>query len=270
MYLKPINFAKYSSIKVGSTIDVRVLEKGDSVPKGTYIIGGANNLLVSANPPPLMMLGRDFDYIYMEEGYLVVGGATKSGRIASFAKKHNLAGFEFLSHLPGTLGGLIAMNAGLKSYEIFDILNSVEIIQHSQTQFGNETLLPNAIEHGYRFAKINGVITEARFEIQEGFDHALIESFKAMRHNQPSNPSAGSVFKNPKGDYAGRLIEAVGLKGKRVGDMAWSDVHANFLVNLGNGTFEDAHYLIKLAKEKVKEGFKIELKEEIKILSLRS
>ena len=87
-----------------------------------------------------------------------------------------------------------------------------------------------------------------------------------MRENQPSTSSAGSCFKNPKGNYAGRLIEAVGLKGKRVGDMEFSSQHANFLVNHGDGNFNDALYLIKEAQKRVKEGFEIELKCEILIL----
>jgi len=258
MYYKAVDFSKYSSIKVGSIVDLLVLEKNDAIPKDHYIIGGANNLLVSPTPPPLMMLGRDFDYIYIEGNEVVVGGATKSGRIFSFAKKHNLRGFEFLSKLPGTLGGLIAMNAGLKEYEIFTILNSVAINYKSYKI--------DTIEHGYRFAKIKGVVTQARFKLQEGFDHTLFEELKTMRSNQPSHPSAGSAFKNPQGDYAGRLIEAAGLKGYRQGDMAWSEIHANFLVNLGGGNTKDALYLIELAKERVLKQFDVTLQEEIKIL----
>ncbi|MEA2029285.1 MAG: UDP-N-acetylmuramate dehydrogenase, partial [Campylobacterota bacterium] len=83
MYIKSIDFSKYSSIKVGSLVDVMVIEKGDTIPQDRMIIGGANNLLVSSTPPPLMMLGKDFDYIYIEGSELVVGGATKSGRIFS-------------------------------------------------------------------------------------------------------------------------------------------------------------------------------------------
>lgn len=264
MQIKTIDFSKYSSIKVGSIVDVMVIEKGDSIPNDAIIIGGANNLLVSPTPPPLMMLGKDFDYIHTENDEVVIGGATKSGRIFSFAKKHNLAGFEFMGKLPGTLGGLVAMNAGLKEYEIFDILNSVEIRRVGETHQVFES--PKEIEHGYRFAKIDGVVIEARFRLQKGFDASLVESFTAMRANQPPQPSAGSAFKNPDGDYAGRLIEAVGLKGRRVGDMAFSEIHANFLVNLGNGSFEDALYLIKLAKKRVLEEFGVALQEEILIL----
>jgi UDP-N-acetylmuramate dehydrogenase len=100
----------------------------------------------------------------------------------------------------------------------------------------------------------------------KGFDKTLLEELLSLRSNQPHDPSAGSAFKNPEGDYAGRLIEAVGLKGYRKGDMAWSDVHSNFLVNLGKGKFDDAKYLIDLAKQKVLKEFNIALKEEIKIL----
>ena len=91
----------------------------------------------------------------------------------------------------------------------------------------------------------------------------MLKEFNKMRDNQPHVPSAGSCFKNPKGDFAGRLIQEVGLKGKRRGDMSFSEQHANFLVNNGDGTFEDAIYLINLAKEKIKEQFDIDIEEEI-------
>jgi UDP-N-acetylmuramate dehydrogenase len=181
-----------------------------------------------------------------------------TGRIVSYAKKHNIARFEFCSKLPGTLGGILAMNAGVKSYEIFNILHSIEI---------DGVWIPQKeIPHGYRFAHLGGIATAAQFEITHGFNPRLLQELRALRSNQPSTPSAGSAFKNPEGDYAGRLIEAVGLKGTTQGAMQWSDVHANFLVNLGGGTFEDARYLIHLAKEKIEDQFGILLEEEIKTL----
>jgi UDP-N-acetylmuramate dehydrogenase len=102
-----------------------------------------------------------------------------------------------------------------------------------------------------------------------GFDKTKVEMFKKMRSNQPSTPSAGSCFKNPKGDYAGRLIEEVGLKGKRVGDMEFSTQHANFLVNHGKGNFDDAIFLIQEAQKRVYEKFAIWLECEIVILDER-
>ena len=258
MFFKTIDFSKYSSIKVGQSTEVLMLEKGDVIPNDRYLIGGANNLLVSPNPPALMMLSKDFATIDSLDDMLTIGAAMPTGRIVSYVKKHNISGFEFCSKLPGTLGGMLAMNAGVKSYEIFNILHSIEI--------DGKWVLKENIEFGYRFAKLNGIATAAKFKIVEGFDKNLLDSLISLRSNQPNTPSAGSAFKNPVGDYAGRLIEAVGLKNYRKGDMAFSEVHSNFLVNLGYGNFEDAKYLIDLAKEKVLNEFNIELVEEVKIL----
>jgi len=258
MFLKTIDFSKYASIKVGQPTEVMMIEHGDTIPNDRYLIGGANNLLVSPTPPPLMMLSKDFAYISQEDAMLEIGAAMPTGRIVSYAKKHNIAGFEFCSKLPGSLGGMLAMNAGVKEYEVFNILHSIEI----DAKWINK----DNIEHGYRFAKLSGIATAARFEVVEGFSQDLLDTLLNLRSNQPHDPSAGSAFKNPKGDHAGRLIEAVGLKGVRKGGMAWSEVHANFLVNLGGGSFEEAKYLIDLAREKVLEGFGITLIEEVKIL----
>ncbi len=258
MFLKTIDFSKYSSIKVGQATEVLIIEKGDDIPSDRYLIGGANNLLISPTPPPLMMLSKDFAYIVEKNGFLEIGAAMPTGRMVSYAKKHNIAGFEFCSKLPGTLGGLLAMNAGVKEYEIFNILHSIRI--------DNAWVLAQDIAYGYRFARLSGVATAARFVKKEGFSQDLLDTLLNLRSNQPHTPSAGSAFKNPEGDYAGRLIEAVGLKGLRKGDMQWSDLHANFLVNVDEGTFEDAKYLIDLAKEKILKECGVTLIEEIKIL----
>jgi UDP-N-acetylmuramate dehydrogenase len=260
MYTKTIDFSKYASIKVGQPTEVTIIEEGDNFPQGYYLIGSANNLLISPTPPPLMQLGKDFANIIQEEDTLIVGAAVPTGRLVSYAKQHNIAGFEFCSKLPGTLGGMLAMNAGVKHYEIFNILDSINI--------EGEWVKSTHIEHGYRYAHLKGIATHAKFKIDKGFSTTLLNELLALRGNQPNTPSAGSAFKNPQGDYAGRLIEAVGLKGLQKGGMAWSEVHANFLVNLGGGTFEEAIYLIELAKEKVYHTFNITLEEEIKILSL--
>ena len=170
----------------------------------------------------------------------------------------DIANFEFVSKLPGTLGGIIKMNAGLKEFEIFNNLISILTCKGE--------IAKEDIPHGYRFTAIEDVIFEAKFHIESGFSEEKMDFFKNMRSNQPKESSAGSCFKNPEGDYAGRLIEAVGLKGKRIGDMEFSSVHANFLVNHGDGKFEDAMELIELVEQKVKEEFAIELQREIIIV----
>jgi UDP-N-acetylmuramate dehydrogenase len=254
---KTINFKRFSSIKVGQEVDVFMIEDFD-YPKDHYLLGGSNNVLIGTNPPPLMMLSKKYDYIKLENNKLLIGAATPNGKIVSFCKKNNIANFEFVSKLPGTLGGMLKMNAGLKEFEIFNNLHSILTCKGE--------IAKNNIAHGYRFTSIDDVVFEAKFDIQDGFSDERMDFFKNMRSNQPKESSAGSCFKNPEGDYAGRLIEAVGLKGKRIGDMEFSSVHANFLVNHGDGKFEDAMELIQLVEQKVKEEFAIELQREIIIV----
>ena len=261
MKIQSINFSKFSSIKIGGNIDVSILENCTQDYKDCYIIGSCNNVLMGTQPPPLLKLSKKYDYIKIENNTLKIGAATPSGKIASFCKKNNIANFEFLSHLPGTLGGLVYMNAGLKEYEIFNNLISV---QTCDGEFKKDE-----IEHGYRFTNIQSPILEATFVLEHGFDKEMLEMFKKMRQNQPSTPSAGSCFKNPKGDFAGRLIEAVGLKGHRVGGMEFSTQHANFLVNVENGTFDEAIYLIQEAQKRVYKEFGIWLECEIAVLDIR-
>jgi len=259
MYLKTIDFSSYSSIRIGQPEEVLILERGDLIPDERYLVGGANNLLISPTPPPLMMLGKDFAYIEATDGIIEIGAATPTGRIVSYAKKHDIGGFEFCAKLPGTMGGMLAMNAGVKEHEVFNKLHSVLV--------GERWIPKELIPHGYRFARLGGVATAARFYLTNGFSSELLSSLKALRANQPSKPSAGSAFRNPPADAAGRLIEAVGLKGYSRGRMAWSDKHANFLINLGGGTYDDAVYLINLARDRVQSQFGITLQPEIKILS---
>lgn len=258
MQHKSINFSRYSSFKIGSTHEVTILDKNIKNISDYYLIGSCNNILIGDNPPKLMMLSKEYDYIKIENNQLKIGGATPSGKIASYCKKHNISGFEFVSHLPGKLGGLVYMNAGLKEYEIFNNLINIT--------FFSEVKQKNEINFGYRYTNINEPILEAAFTLEYGFNKEKVAMFKKMRCNQPSTPSAGSCFKNPQGDYAGRLIEEVGLKGITRGNMCFSKEHANFLVNNGNGTYEDALYLIKEAKRRVKAAFNINLECEIIIL----
>ncbi|MFA6192688.1 MAG: UDP-N-acetylmuramate dehydrogenase [Sulfurimonas sp.] len=261
MNFKLIDFSNFSSIKIGGSFDVLILEDASDYNEDYYLIGSCNNTLIGTQPPPLMILSKKYDYIKIEDNLLKIGAATPSGKIASFCKKHDIANFEFVSHLPGTLGGLIKMNAGLKEHEIFN--NLVSIVTCEGTKEKSE------IHYGYRYTEIKSPILEASFTLSHGFDKEKVELFKKMRSNQPNTPSAGSCFKNPVGDYAGRLIEAVGLKGDRVGGMEFSEAHANFLVNADNGIFDDAIFLIQEAQKRVYEQFGIWLENEIIVLDTR-
>ena len=256
--MKTIDFSKFSSIKIGQPQEVLQIHEIDSYDD-YHIIGRANNLIISPTPPPLAQLSKDaFSYIDAKSGYLKIGAATMSGQVHSYTKKHNIQGFEFLGKLPGNMGGLMKMNAGMKAYEIFENLVMIK------TNKGY--ISKKEIDFGYRYADFEGIVYEAVFEIKSGYRTELMDVFTKMRQNQPKDPSAGSAFKNPQGDAAGRLIDAVGLKGERLGGMAWSDMHANFLVNLGSGTYDEAMALISMAKERVFDEFGIRLELEVEVL----
>jgi len=254
---KTINFKKYTSIHIGGEYNVKVINE-----IGKYsqfrILGRGNNILISTTPPPMAILGEKFDYIKEKDNKLIVGAATSSGKLLTYCRKNDIAHFELLAKLPGNMGGLVKMNAGLKEWEIFNYLYSIK------TQDGE--ILKKDIPHSYRHTQIDGILYEITFNIEKGYDKELQKMFNQMRDNQPNLPSAGSCFKNPKDNSAGYLIEQVGLKGYQIGNMAFSAQHANFLVNLGEGTFEEATKLINLAKEKVKKQFDIELELEIEII----
>ncbi|MCX2716411.1 UDP-N-acetylmuramate dehydrogenase [Helicobacter sp. MIT 21-1697] len=257
-----INFAKYSSLKIGVPLEVSIIQTPQdaitALSQNMHLIGKANNLLISPTAQNLAMLDKNFAYLKDCGDYLEIGGAYSSGRIFSYFKSHNLAGAEFLQALPGSLGGLVKMNAGMKSYEIKQILQAVNI----NGEWHNSESFPM----NYRNSGIEGVILAARFYKREGFDNTLQADFLALRKHHPKEPSCGSCFKNPQGDFAGRLLESVGLKGYHIGDAAFSEKHANFLINKGKATFDDALSLITLAKKRVFEASGIVLECEVQIL----
>ena len=255
--MKIIDFKKHTSINIGGKHKVKIINDIGDYKKYT-IIGRGNNILLSNKPPQMAILGDDFDYIFVKGDKLIVGAATSSGKLLTFCKKHDIANFELLAKLPGNIGGLTKMNAGLKEWEIFKYISSIK------TQNGE--ISKDDIEYSYRHTKIDGIIYEVTFNITKGFRKSKQDMFIQMRNNQPNLPSAGSCFKNPEKYSAGYLIEHVGLKGYTIGNMSFSSVHANFLVNLGGGTYDEAIKLINMAKTKVSKEFHIDLELEIIIL----
>ncbi|MBZ7951564.1 UDP-N-acetylmuramate dehydrogenase [Campylobacter sp. LH-2024] len=256
-----IDFKKYSSIRIGDEFEVQILDQISDFEG--FLIGGANNLLMSPKPKNIGILGEKFDFIEILDQkldflHLRIGCRTNSRKIYNFAKQNNLCGFEYLSKIPGTLGGLLKMNAGLKGECI-----SQNLIKIATSK--GEILREN-IDFDYRFCPLKMPFFWAEFKLEFGFDHVKDKTLKNARNNQPSGASFGSIFKNPQGDFAGRLIEAVGLKGFSKGDAMLSDKHANFLINKKHASYEDAIFLIELARKKVFEEFGIMLENEVIII----
>lgn len=267
MQEKLIDFAKYSSIKIGGRILVQIAQNIDEIlalQKTHFIIGGANNLLLRPKNHALFMLGKEFDYIHDLGDLVEVGASCNAKKAFLYFKAQNLGGLEFLGTIPGKIGGIVKMNAGMKSYEVGKIVHSVCENGEWRTN----------IDFGYRKSGICGVISAVRFKKIVGFDSAVEAQCKAMRSNQPKNPSAGSFFRNPLEIphgfetplSAGKLLDLAGFKGKRIGNVAFSEIHANFLINLGGGIFEDAITLTNLARDAVKAQFGITLQSEVVVL----
>lgn len=250
-----LDLAKYTSIRIGPIVDVLILD--EAIQSSDFILGGGNNLLISSKPPSLCKLGPSFDFIKIldiqdKDFYLQVGAACSNKKLFNFTKKHNLSGLECLAHIPGSVGGSLKMNAGLKDHSISKCLYSIN--QKKDFSFS------------YRSSSIKELVFEAVFKLSPDFDEGLYQSFLSARQNQPKAASFGSVFKNPANAYAGSLIEGVGLKGFSKGDAMFSSKHANFILNKKKASFEDVIFLIKLAKDRVYEANGILLEEEVIII----
>nr|WP_228568471.1 UDP-N-acetylmuramate dehydrogenase [Campylobacter sputorum] len=256
MLKKIIDFSKFSSVRIGSICEVEIVDEKSKF--SGIMIGGANNILVSPNPPKLGILDNKFDFIKFENGILRIGAKTKSAKIYNFTKQHNIKGFEFLAGIPGTLGGLLIMNAGLCRYNISDNLINLKT---NLSIFNKDD-----IKFEYRKSDIKGIIFEANFNAISGFDNEICKNIASKRSNQPKGYSFGSCFKNPPNDSAGRLIELSGLKGYRYGNCGFSEKHANFLINYGGGSYEEAMHLINLAKKLTYEKFGVLLQTEVVII----
>jgi UDP-N-acetylmuramate dehydrogenase len=188
--------------------------------------------------------------------------------IARFAARAGLSGGEFLAGIPGTMGGALAMNAGAFGGETWPLVEGVATLNRRGEMIVRK---PREFEIGYRqvdrppeewFVKATVKLTPG--EAESGRIRSLLDRRAA---SQPIGlPSCGSVFRNPPGDHAARLIEAAGLKGRRIGGAQVSTKHANFIVNTGDATATQIETLIDLVRDKVKEAFGVELKSEVHII----
>jgi UDP-N-acetylmuramate dehydrogenase len=223
-----------------------------------------------------------------EGGEISVEAGVASPKVARFAALHDLVGAEFLAGIPGTIGGALAMNAGCYGGETWTVVRRVTTIDHAGVlhertpghyRIGYRTLslrchqiasasAPSAME---RRAGLDEWFVSAVFALPRGDgteSRQRVKDLLAMRiASQPlGEPNAGSVFRNPPGDHAARLIESCGLKGRSIGGALISPKHANFIVNTGNASAADIEALVELAQRTVKEKCGIELEREVRIV----
>lgn len=272
--------AKYTSWRVGGPAERMYIpdDKADLIafiiglPEGEQLfwIGLGSNLLVRDGGIPGTVINtrsrlKDMKQIDSERIYVESG--VPCAHVARFCSDLGLTGAEFLAGIPGTMGGALKMNAGAFGGETWGIVEKVEMINAKGLVM--ERGKP-AFEIAYRSVK--GVEDEwflsAQLKLEKGnieISQRQIKAFLEKRNaSQPTNkPTCGSVFKNPPGDYAARLIEASGLKGFQIGGAAVSEKHANFIVNQGNATAVDIEALIEHIQLQVKVKFGIELETEV-------
>lgn len=261
--------------RVGSLADLERLMAylgGEDIPY--LVLGRGSNLLVRDGGfrGVALRLGGELAALEGKRGdarRLVAGGGAAIGDLLGYCRAAGLAGLEFLAGIPGTVGGATAMNAGAWGSETAQCIREVLMV----TRGGRpETFDRSALSFSYRALALprGAVIARVEFalalETAERVAKRTAAYLAQRRSRQPLEyPSAGSVFKNPPGDYAGRLIEEAGLKGRRIGGAMISPQHANFIVNTGGATATDILALMDLARERVRARTGVELEPEIRV-----
>jgi len=260
------SMAELTTLRVGGPAEVwevdDVTAARDATSEPFRALGAGSNLLVAdaGVEGRVVKLGRGFDDVrtFGDDAEVWLGAATPLPGLVRRAQKAGLSGLEGVLGVPAVLGGAIAMNAGTRFGEMSDTLREVEVLVNGSV----ERLPADALDLRYRHARLpeDGLLLRARLALTPSTPErvaATMRTVDAARKGQPKNKSAGCAFKNPVGDSAGRLIDAAGLKGLRVGDAMISHEHGNFVVNLGAATAADVLALLDEVRRRV--GVPLEL-----------
>lgn len=270
-----------AEVRIGSERDLdelpAVLQDTGARP---LILGWGSNLLASDGDLPVVVVSvpeASEPEVVHESGDIVTvcaGAGLRLPKLLSWCARHGLWGMQGLSGIPGGVGGAVAMNAGSFGCEMAQVIKRVRIfspccglrwVGRDDVRMGYRFFAPRTYDEYYIVLGAELDLTRSESEV------VLAEASECMAKKKASQPisarTAGCVFKNPEGDAAGRLIDQAGFKGKRLGGMAFSEVHANFLVNEGGGTAAEAFELIAAAQQAVADRFGVELELEVKVVA---
>lgn len=279
--------ARYTSMKIGGPADyflevesraalsqaLGLLDR-DRVP--FCLLGKGSNVLVSDRGVrgAVIRLGGEFKRVEWqeeaEETLLTVGAAYPVTQLVREAVRRGYTGLEFAEGIPGSVGGALVMNAGAYGSEMEKIVDRVEgmTVHGEPVAYAREKL-----SFSYRDAHLpqRAIVTHVGFRLRRGQVEEMQERLRELvtrrKKSQPAGyPNSGSMFRNPPGDFAGRLIEAAGLKGRRIGQAEISERHANFIVNLGGAKAEEVRELMERARTEVKKQFGVELVPEVRLI----
>ena len=239
------------------------------------ILGMGSNILVADEgfPGYVVRLEGDFRKVTVEGERVRAGGGAALGGVCAAAARAQLSGIEAISGIPSSIGGAVRINAGAYGGEIFDVLETVRLVSRTGEV---RSIAGSEIAHGYRSTELietREIVSEAVLRLSrapreqiEAKTHAVADK---RRGALPSEPNAGSVFKNPPGDHAGRLIEACGFKGRQTGGAMVSVRHANVIVNRGGARAQDVLGLMRSMRDAVLEKFGVTLSPEVELLGLK-
>jgi len=275
--------ADLTSFRIGGPADLFVMVENDGelmtamaaahrheIP--AMCLGAGTNLLISDRGVRglVVKLGASFGRIVIDGGNVTAGAAMQFGAMVETVVDRGLAGLEFGEGIPGTVGGGLVMNAGAFGGEMARVVTLV----HGVTIDGlARALTKDEVNFAYRRTDLppRFVITRVDFVLAHGDREELRARMMDLRSKRAARqphglPNAGSVFKNPPGNFAGRLLESVGLKGARMGGAAFSGQHANFIVNLGGARADEVRELIELARSRVMESTGVTLEPEVRLI----
>ena len=273
--------APFTSLQVGGPADVLVIPtdvedvirviqgaRAEGIP--CVVLGGTNVVVRDKGIRGIVMHLKHLTGIHEENHQVVYAQAgVRLPLLMQFALGRNLSGMEWAAGIPGTVGGGVVMNAGTRLGEMKDVLGAVDIVNLRGHRVWVDA---STMSFAYRKAILpKGIVVGARLQLTLSTREQIEAKTKAyLRYRRTtlplSIPNAGSVFKNPPGDSAGRLVEAAGLKGARVGDAEVSTMHANFIVNRGSATAAQLLALIRKVRQTVERKFGVRLQLEWKVI----
>ena len=275
--LTDVNLKDYTTYKVGGICKAMVFPKDiealislikllkDNNIK-FMVLGNGSNVLFSDNVYDGVIIKlSELNHIQVKENHVIAGAGAMIMKVCREAIKHELAGLEFASGIPGTVGGCVYMNAGAYNSDMGYVVSRVKVLTPKMTVI---TMVNRELNFHYRTSFFKNhkdyIVLEATFNLQKG-NRELLESVVADRkqrrlESQPLEyPSAGSVFRNPPDMYSGKLIEDLGYKGLTKGGAKISEKHANFIINYDNAKAKDIKELIDFIKQEVKDKYNVEL-----------
>lgn len=274
--------SKHTSFKVGGTADffiiannikelIYILKLAKELKIKTYILGNGTNVIVKDEGFRGIIIKLNFKNLKVEEDKIVAGAGVSVALLSEYAYRSNIKGYEFISGIPGTVGGAVKMNAGAYGSEIKNILISTTYLDE---KYNIKEIKNEEHDFSYRksiFERKKWIILESTFKVEKGNKEEIKqkrqEISEARKEKQPLDmPNAGSIFKRGEDCIPAKLIDDAGLKGYTIGGAQVSKKHAGFIVNTGNASTQDIIDLIKHIQATIKEKFNKDLELEVIII----